>query len=77
MIYKQVNVAVLDKTADTAIVKEYRADEDVFVFDLAETVLDQDGNSSLNVLASDRYEKQSDAPFTLTQEEMDELTGAV
>lgn len=74
MIQKSVQVNVLDKTADTALVKEYRANEDVFVFDLAETVTDAEGNISLNILASDRYAFGKDAPFSLSQ---DELNGVV
>ena len=70
MIEKEVNIQVLDQIAVKAVVKELRNsletnNKDLYVFDL----YDEDGVC----LASDRYELAEDAPFELTEEEIEEL----
>ena len=68
-VEKKVNVEIpaLNTTAVVANVKEYRADEGVYVFDL----YDVDGN----MVAKDRYKAVADAPFELTQEDLSILKG--
>ena len=74
-IKKTVSIKVLDKTADTAFVKEHRLDDKVYIYDLAESITNEEGEVSYNYLATNRYSPDNDAPFTLTQEEEDELNG--
>lgn len=68
MISKPVNVTVaaLGRTATSAEVKAF--EDGVYVFDLR----DADG-----LLAFNRYAVPADAPFTLTQEEIDALSAPV
>lgn len=68
MIEKQVSVPVeaLGRTATVAQVKEFV--DGVYVFDL----LDADG-----MVAFNRYALPADAPFVLTQGEVDALTAPV
>jgi len=70
-IIKDVEIRVLDKLAVRAVVKEFRNSEetsnlDLYVYDL----LDENEN----VISSDRYAFMEDAPFKLTEEELDKLT---
>ena len=67
MIEKIVSVQVLDETANLAKVKEYR-NNSMYVFDL---YLDEE------VLATDRCELVENAPFELTEEEINALQGVV
>ena len=64
-VEKEVNIAIpaLNTTAVVANVKEYREDEGVYAFDL----YDADGN----LVAKDRYKAVADAPFKLTQGDLD------
>ncbi len=78
MIKKEVEVKVLNETADIALVKEYREAEDIYVFDLVKSVEEKKGDITditYQILAQNRYAKVKDAPFTLTEDELEELIG--
>lgn len=77
MITKKVSVKVLNKTADTAFVKSYDEANDIYIFDLAVSSTNDEGEVSYETLAQHRYAKKSEAPFELTEEEFNELTCAV
>ena len=70
-VEKEVNIAIpaIAATAVIAHVKEYREDEGVYVFDL----YDADGK----LVAKDRYKAVADAPFELTQEDINILNPPV
>ena len=70
-VIKDVEIHVLDKLAVKAVVKEFRNSEetsnlDLYVYDL----IDEGGN----IISSDGYTFAEDAPFKLTEEELDKLT---
>lgn len=60
-----IQIPALDTTAVIAHVTEYRAEEGIYVFDLYDAVG--------NLVAKSRYAYIADAPFELTQEDIDLL----
>lgn len=66
LIDKSVSIGIkaLGITADTAQVTEYREDEGVYVYDLY---------AGGELVAKSRYVKITDAPFELSQEEIENL----
>lgn len=71
MIEKIVSIEIpaLEVTATKVVVTEYRAEEGLCVFDL----YDADNN----LVAKSRYVATADAPFELTQEDIDILNPPV
>lgn len=71
MIEKIVSIEIpaLEVTATKAVVTEYRAEEGLYVFDL------YDADNKL--VAKGRYIAVADAPFELTQEDIDILNPPV
>lgn len=70
MIEKIVSIEIpaLEVTATKAVVAEYRAEEGVVVYDLY---------ADDNLVAKSRYSLIADAPFELTQEDIDILNPPV
>lgn len=64
-----IEISALGATAVLAHVTEYRADEGIYVYDL----YDADDN----LVAKSRYSLIADAPFELTQEDIDILNPPV
>lgn len=64
-----IEISALGATAVLAHVTEYRADEGIYVYDL----YDADDN----LAAKSRYVAVADAPFELTQEDIDILNPPV
>lgn len=72
---KEVNVTVLDKTANVAFVKEYREDSiPIYVYDLAIKTVEGEV-TNYETIATDRYKPVIEAPFTLTENELKNLKG--